>query len=82
MPTWVEKIAIDLLMKYITPIITKWIQDNLTADKLGDVIKAVGEQVVCWAKVQAADTSSKIDDQFVKVLADALGIDPNTCKVP
>lgn len=43
---------------------------------------AATKAIVCWAKNQATNSVNKIDDAVVAVLADALGVDPNTCPVP
>lgn len=37
--------------------------------------------VICWAKGQVAETTNKIDDAVVDVLAHALNVDPNSCPV-
>ena len=82
MPVWVEKLLIEIIGKYVAPIIVELVKKYLTTQQLAELIKQAGTALICWAKGQVTNTDNKIDDAFVQILADALGVDPSTCPVP
>ena len=61
----------DLLLKALMQILGKLLTP--------DVVAQAEQYVVCWAKSQVANTANKIDDAFVQILAEALGVDASKC---
>ncbi len=63
MPSWLEKIIVNLILKQLTP------------EAIAAAEKAAAEFVVCKLKELAATTESKIDDEIVARVAEGLGVD-------
>jgi len=45
-----------------------------------EAVKKAEEAFVCWLQSQVANSANKIDDEIVKIIAEALGIDCQTVK--
>jgi hypothetical protein len=58
-----EKIITDLLMELLKGLVTP------------ELIQSAKKMFVDWMREQVADTSNKIDDAVVEIIADALGVD-------
>ncbi len=58
-----QDFMIRMLMKLLGELITP------------ELVEKAKVEAVCWAKGQVANTANKIDDQFVEILAEALGVD-------
>lgn len=66
-----DKVVADLIEDIGGKVVTK--------EKVDEVTEKLKKAVVCWASAQVGKTETKIDDAVVKVLAEALGVDPSTC---
>lgn len=55
---WAIKIIIEALKKYLTP----------------ETVKQASTALVAWLAVQATKTDTKVDDELVRVVAQALGV--------
>ena len=64
MPGWVEKLLLELIGKFVAPIIIEYLKKLLDPENLDKIIKQAGEALVCWAKGQVANTQNKVDDEF------------------
>jgi len=82
MPAWVEKILVEILGRYLGPILSELVNKYLDPATILKLVEEAKIYAVCWAKTQTANTANKIDDEFVGILADALGVDASKCPVP
>ncbi len=62
MPAWLEKIVIEMIMKFLTPEMLKKIEDEAKVFVIGELRKL------------AALSPTDIDDQLVEKLAQLLGV--------
>lgn len=67
--------------KYLEKLVLELLKQIDVEKMVKDLLDSVKEQLVCFLVAAAAKSGNPIDDALVKVLAGALGVDPDKCKM-